>query len=268
MHLLAHRSREHVEQQIRGDLLRQLLEGVGSPEVLAERLGIPVDGCYTVIAFRVAETEGADAAALRDSMLSLIALHSEAFRWQAASIWLDGSVYVLLPTTSAPTDRLRELAGDLVDRMRSGLEVDVVAGVGSTVDSLSGASVSRREADEVLRALQLRGGSVATIGDVATERMLLLLTDLLPEHPEFISDKVRTLASADDAGTYVQTLRAYLDAFGSIPKAAEALDVHPNTLRYRLRRALEISELDLEDADERIVLELGLRLLEADAEQP
>ena len=267
MHLLAHRSREDVEQQIRGDLLRQLLEGVGSPDVLSERLGIPVDGCYTVIAFQVADTEGADAVSLRDSMLSLIALHSEAFRWQAASIWIEGKVYTLLPTTASSTDRLRGLAEDLVDRMRTGLEVDVVAGVGSTVGNLGQACVSRREADEVLRAIALRGGSVATIDDVATQRLLLLLTDLLPEHPEFISDKVRALASADEAGTYVQTLRAYLDAFGSIPRAAEVLDVHPNTLRYRLRRALEISELDLEDADERIVLELGLRLLQTDAEQ-
>ena len=266
MHLLAHRSRDDVEQQIRGDLLRQVLEGGGSPGVLAERLGIPVEGCYTVVAFRVADTQGADAAAIRDSMLSLIALHSEAFRWQAASIWLDGAVYTLFPTNTPATDRLRGLADDLVQRMRSGLDVSVVAGVGSTVDSLAQAAVSRREADEVLRALALRGGSVATIDDVATQRLLIMLTDLLPDHPEFISDKVRSLAAADDAGTYVQTLRAYLDAFGSIPKAAESLDVHPNTLRYRLRRALEISELDLDDADERIVLELGLRLLDAESE--
>ena len=53
----------------------------------------------------------------------------------------------------------------------------------------------------------------------------------------------------------------YLDAFGSIPKAADELGVHPNTLRYRLRRALELAELDLEDGDERVVVELGLRLL-------
>lgn len=263
MHLLAHRSREDVEQQIRGDLLRQLLEGVGSPEILADRLGIPVDGCYTVIAFEVSDTEGADAATLRDSVLSLIALHSEAFRWQAASIWFDGKVYTLLPTSSSPTQRVLGLAEDLVERMRSGLHASVTAGVGSTVDNLARAVTSRREADEVLRALAVRGGSVATIEDVATQRLLLVLTDLLPEHPEFITDKVRLLAGADDSGTYVQTLRAYLDAFGSIPKAAEELDVHPNTLRYRLRRALEIADLDLLDADERIVVELGLRLLAA-----
>ena len=265
MHLLAHRSREDVEQQIRGDLLRQLLEGVGSPELLAERLGIAVDGCYTVIAFQVSDTEGGDAMTLRDSVLSLIALHSEAFRWQAASIWLDGKVYTLLPTTPIPSDRLRGLAEDLAERMTSGLAVSVAAGVGSTVTNLAHAVRSRREADEVLRALAVSGGSVATIDDVATQRLLLVLSDLLPEHPEFITDKVRSLVNADDAGTYVQTLRAYLDGFGSIPKAAEALDVHPNTLRYRLRRALEIAELDLADADERIVLELGLRLLAGDA---
>jgi DNA-binding PucR family transcriptional regulator len=38
--------------------------------------------------------------------------------------------------------------------------------------------------------------------------------------------------------------------------------VHPNTLRHRLRRIVEISDLDLDDADERLVTELQLRILE------
>ena len=40
--------------------------------------------------------------------------------------------------------------------------------------------------------------------------------------------------------------------------------MHPNTFRYRLRRLAELFDLDLDDADERIVLELQLRLLEAE----
>jgi DNA-binding PucR family transcriptional regulator len=47
---------------------------------------------------------------------------------------------------------------------------------------------------------------------------------------------------------------------GNVAAAAERLGVHPNTLRYRLRRAVELSGLDLGDADERLVTELQLRL--------
>ena len=56
------------------------------------------------------------------------------------------------------------------------------------------------------------------------------------------------------------------EAEHDLTEAAEELGVHPNTLRYRLRRALELAELDLEDGDERVVVELGL--LQADHVRP
>jgi DNA-binding PucR family transcriptional regulator len=36
--------------------------------------------------------------------------------------------------------------------------------------------------------------------------------------------------------------------------------VHPNTFRYRLHRIMELAGLDLEDPDERLAVELRLRL--------
>jgi DNA-binding PucR family transcriptional regulator len=59
---------------------------------------------------------------------------------------------------------------------------------------------------------------------------------------------------------YVRTLRAYFDAFGDVALAADCLGVHPNTFRYRLHRIMELAGLDLEDPDERLAVELRLRL--------
>ena len=267
LHLLAHQSKDDIERRVRGDLLRQLLDGDDVAEQVAERFGIAADEPCTVLAFCLTGVEGAEAVALRDNVINLIALHSEAFRWQAASIWLEGVVYTLLPTAPPPPpERLRALAADLVERIRSALGVTATAGVGATVPSLRQVAHSRRDADLVLRALALRGGSAATIDDVSAQRVLFVLQDLAAEHPELHSSKVDALlqADAEHGSVYVGTLRAFLDAFGSIPKAAEDLGVHPNTLRYRLRRALEIADLDLEDADERVAVEVGLRLLKRD----
>ena len=262
LHLLAHQSKADVEREVRGGLLRQVLDGGGSVDLLAERLGISAEDSCSVVAFRISELEGPEALAVHDSVVSLVALHSEAFRWQAATIWIGETVYTLLPTDSPPA-RVLTLAKDLVERIDTVLGVKATAGVGSTVARLDQAFVSRREADQVLRALSLRGGHAATIEEVSAQRVLLVLSDLLADHPELASEKVRALVASDEEqGTvYVETLRGYLDAFGSIPKAAEDLNVHPNTLRYRLRRALELADLDLEDGDERVVVELGLRLL-------
>ncbi|MFH9488203.1 helix-turn-helix domain-containing protein [Streptomyces halstedii] len=71
---------------------------------------------------------------------------------------------------------------------------------------------------------------------------------------------------ADDAlrratgGELVRTLGAYLDASGDVRRAAERLVLHPNTLRYRLRRARERHGVDLDDPDTRLLVTLAVRL--------
>ncbi|PJE94691.1 hypothetical protein CUT44_30230 [Streptomyces carminius] len=74
---------------------------------------------------------------------------------------------------------------------------------------------------------------------------------------------VARLTALDDGngGTMVATLRAYLDHFGDVSAASRALGVHPNSLRYRLRRITEVSGLDLADPDARLLAHLQLRLL-------
>ena len=49
-----------------------------------------------------------------------------------------------------------------------------------------------------------------------------------------------------------------LDALGDVRTAAARLTVHPNTLRYRLRRASEVAGIDLDDPSARIVHHLHL----------
>jgi hypothetical protein len=57
----------------------------------------------------------------------------------------------------------------------------------------------------------------------------------------------------------LETLRAWLDARGSVPEMATQLDVHPQTVRYRMRQ-LELSLGDLlHDPNQRFEMELVLR---------
>jgi DNA-binding PucR family transcriptional regulator len=59
----------------------------------------------------------------------------------------------------------------------------------------------------------------------------------------------------------VETLRAWLDAFGDVPVAAAAMFVHVNTFRYRLRQLAEVSGIDLADAEQRFAAMLQLRVM-------
>ena len=64
------------------------------------------------------------------------------------------------------------------------------------------------------------------------------------------------------AAELIATLGAWLAAGRSIPRAAEALHVHVNTVRHRLARFAELTGADLDDPDDLVgltwVVELGL----------
>ena len=58
----------------------------------------------------------------------------------------------------------------------------------------------------------------------------------------------------------LETLTAYLDTSGSIEATSRRLFVHPNTVRYRLRRIAEVTGLSPSDARDAYTLRLALTL--------
>ena len=57
-----------------------------------------------------------------------------------------------------------------------------------------------------------------------------------------------------------ETLRAYLDSGGHVEACARELYVHPNTVRYRLKRVAQITGYDPLDARDGFVLRIALVL--------
>lgn len=64
---------------------------------------------------------------------------------------------------------------------------------------------------------------------------------------------------ASASGRLQETLLAWLRAQGHRPSVAEALHVHPQTVRYRMNQLRELLGDDLDDPDARFELELALR---------
>jgi DNA-binding PucR family transcriptional regulator len=61
-------------------------------------------------------------------------------------------------------------------------------------------------------------------------------------------------------GSLLETLSAYLGSGRSLEAAARTLYVHPNTVRYRLRKVAEVTGWDPLDARESYVLQTALAL--------
>ncbi len=91
--------------------------------------------------------------------------------------------------------------------------------------------------------------------------------DLLPERSlagdgharrQLVSTIYQPLVEAGSG--LLETLTAYLDSSGSIEATGRALFVHPNTVRYRLRRIADVTGLSASEARDAYTLRLSLTL--------
>ncbi len=274
LHLLRHRASGDLERRRRGDLLRSVFGGRTPADVLASSLGIAAGSYVTVVAFELAVDPGAsvaDQSVLVDRADGLIMIHCEAYRRQAATLAEGRVVYVVLPERTAPeTDRLATFAAAVVEHLSQGVQVGAKAGIGRTVHGLDGVLDSRADADQALRALSIEPSrTVAHIDSIRSRAVLLALRDLAARDPGLRAGKLDFLVEHDRArqGSYVETLHAYLDSFGDVAAAAASLNVHANTFRYRLRRLLELSGINLNDATERLITHLQLTFMKHPAEE-
>jgi sugar diacid utilization regulator/putative methionine-R-sulfoxide reductase with GAF domain len=93
---------------------------------------------------------------------------------------------------------------------------------------------------------------IATLIDIANEDAVQsYVEDTIGKLIEYDSRKRTDLA---------HTLETYLDCSGVARHAAKALFLHPHSLRYRLRRIVEIQGLDMDDPMARLSTHLALKL--------
>ncbi len=262
--LLQHQRAGEVARRRRAESVRAALDG-SSSSLFTLGHGERV----RVIALKTRERDDLDAASviMRQRRLAEVAsLQFELLDERSAAVDLDGDVLVIIPESDRVTARrIREVVADVTQRATHALKREVFAGIGSAVGDIGGLAGSRWEAEQTLAALLAKATpttQVATISDVQAEVVMRHVRERLADDPRCRTPHLDLLArhDAEQHTAHLATLGAYLDAFGDVAAAAAALDIHSNTLRYRLKRMREIIDLDLADPVNRFVLELQWRL--------
>lgn len=107
------------------------------------------------------------------------------------------------------------------------------------------------------------GGTFVRVRDTYFDAALLEMRDRLLARARSAPTPVTRLIAHDEehATQFTATLQTYLAEFGSAARVAAALHIHPNTLRYRLKRIRELFGIDVEEADSRFRTMVELRLL-------
>lgn len=233
---------------------------VDTAAVIAGELGLTVDGNAGLIGFDLANTP--DTAGYHPRLGDVLALSASAFRRDAQVTSRGSRIYVLLPQI-AKTRSVSSWVRGTITALRTELGVQLRAAIAAPVAGLAAVAAARLEVDRVLDSAQRHPISIGQVTSVAEARTTVLLDEivtLVGTDPRLVDSRVSGLRTQDLV--LAGTLRVYLDSFGDIGAAAASLQVHPNTVRYRVRRIEQLLSTSLADPDVRLLFSLVLRVLE------
>ncbi|PXY26678.1 PucR family transcriptional regulator [Prauserella sp. PE36] len=252
LHLLRRRAHADVQRRASAELLRALLRGEVSPRKAVAELDL-TDEPHRVV---VVETPGGDTLDGEGLRLALLERISQGIGRRPVAAEEAGLLYAVVPDGEGP-GTWPEIRSALAETPAGKDSGELRAAAGGARD-LTDLSRSRAEAEETLGLLRagVLAGRVVCFDDVWTALALhraatassgARVTELGP---------LGTVRAYDAAnGTeYVATLYEWLRHPGDPRTAATALRIHPNTLRYRMRKLLELVPLDLDDPDVRLAL--------------
>ncbi|MGY1868393.1 MULTISPECIES: PucR family transcriptional regulator [Nocardia] len=253
LHLLRSRASADLERQVESDLVIGLLEGAADAATVASRLGLAPES-LRVIALR-ARIAGERHAAL----LLVFERATTGFGWSRSSrsALVGDSIYTVLPADQAAVARrwISELQAALPARMT------VSAGISGVARAIELAS-ARQEADECLALHEARSaGAAPPAYDESWDEILLqrLRTAGLSGRTP-ARGPVSELRRHDRTNStqYAATLRAWLEEQGDPARAGAQLGVHENTVRNRLRKMAEVTDLALDDPRKRLAMMIEL----------
>ena len=265
--------------RLQGDFLTELLDRPGPPDEplldRARRLGYDLTRPHLVFVLRPRDSDSGNGSVNSRGHQRFVDATRRRLVLADVTTLLrerDGAVQVLMPCPGEVEPGDPDASVAWVERLRASLEdalspeaVSVVAGVGRTPGPETTAYAAMREATRAADiAASIAGESPAALhfARLGALRLIFHLADN-PELRAFQRDVLGPLESSDAArrSEFVRTLDAFLRAGGNHMRAARDLNVHRNTLIYRLERIQELlGGTNLEDPETRLNLQLALKI--------
>jgi PucR family transcriptional regulator, purine catabolism regulatory protein len=133
-------------------------------------------------------------------------------------------------------------------------------GIGTIAPALEEWRTSLRHAGQALEmARRLAVRTPLYYGDLSVYRLLFQL-EHSPELVAFQRETIGPLLDYEGSAELLHTLETYFEHNGNLSQTAEALFIHRNTLIYRMERIAAITNLDLDNPENRLAIQLALRI--------
>ncbi|WP_162942210.1 PucR family transcriptional regulator [Desertimonas flava] len=264
------------KRQSSAEVLLQLLDADRATRVdlvaPARRVGIQPEGWHAIARFEFDNlhtlvADEAESYSTRERLATL-ALDTMLGRVSSCHVAHDPKMLVVLWTDDhapAAEDGLAlhrsmvELSSAMADAV-PGLRY--FAGVGTMRAELSGLAMSATEARLAASAARSRRRvNYPTSFDALGLQQTLVEwygSPTVRESADSLLAPLRDLTGQKSAAL-TETLCTYLDEQGSVANTATRLHLHRNAVRYRVRQAFELLDVDPDDPDQRLFLHLALR---------
>ena len=258
--------------QVRGDLVSGLLldraRDADQAAQWAEHVGYDQGVDHRVVVVSP-DDDGAYGAGPA-SLLGEAEEHLLAAAPSALTVVRDTETVAVVPETDDPATDPAAVGAACARRLARGRVPDpdaqwpVTVAVGGTVRDPAEIATSYDQARRTLVAARRlgRAGRVLRFDDLGVHRLLLQIPD--PEAARTFAREVLGRLATDRSERTVELLRTlarYFREDGSPQRVARVLNVHPNTVGYRLRRAEELSGLDLDAYRDRLAAQMALEIL-------
>jgi hypothetical protein len=245
-----------------GHVLRQFLAGGLSVNHVASILGVDEHSNIVVIAVDVEATKS-DAVIIQSRVVRALALYTQMHLASSLVGTVDQQIYLLHASPRLKPD-VEAIMRAISKHLTRAVQTKVRAAAGGVHQGLAEARISRNEADLTLRVLRTKNDweRDGLFASMRHDIVLNEIVDVLRARPILVRGLLDRLITHDRQYNtdYVTTLRVYINSFGDMRAAAKSLHLHPNSLRYRVKRLTEIGGLDLDDPKLRLALQLLLEM--------
>lgn len=175
-----------------------------------------------------------------------------------------GQLVVIIPARQAESGewKIKKMAGALQERLSQTGGIQVSIGIGKFYPSILDLCRSYQEAKQALELGRFirESAHITQFEDLGIIHLLAHISQEVLD--DYYKEYLAPVIEYDEKNhaSFLETLQVYFQQNGEFNPTAEKLYMHPNTLRYRLRKIEELLGTDLQKLENRINLSVACKI--------
>lgn len=267
-----------VDKRFKNDLLEQLIEGKLPSNILyqdANLIGWDIEGSFAVVLFKISKMNELNSS--KQVKRGISNANEETLLHEAIHQYLpnvimgskSGLKVVVWKVDLEDPEWLIKIKVkvssilDLVKKQAN--EIIIQVGIGTLSENINRISESYIKAQDALEFGEVLNGRefVTSYSELGVFRMLGKFTNS-EELKTFIPPSLQLLLNYQQANKsdLITTLKVFLQCNQNATKASQLLFIHHKTAVYRIERIKEITGMNFDDAEEMLLVQIGLKIIE------